>query len=366
MRIFDSKPVLRWLTPAAFVLVIAGGGLVASNASAEDTPKPRTAEQLLVDLQNVKPDGMSGTVVQTANLGIPDIPGAGGSGTSEFTGLLSGTHKLRVWYSSPDKSRVALLGDLQESDVITNGSDVWTWSSKDHKATHRTIDKADRPEAGVRKADPNAPKTPEEAAAWALKAIDPTTQVTTDRNVTVAGNKAYELVLRPKDAGSTVTQVRIAIDGDTKVPLRVQVFGTKDTLALEVGYSEVSFNRPTDDSFTFNPPADTKVTEVAPPERKAPTKAQQEQAKDRAAQAEAATKTVGSGWTTVVVAKLPADADQSNAQLKDFLKNLQPTPAGAPAGKLLVGTAFSAVLTDDGRVAVGAVTPELLYKALEK
>ena len=31
---------------------------------------------------------------------------------------------------------------------------------------------------------------------------------------------------------------------------------------------------------------------------------------------------------------------------------------------LLAGTAFSAVITDDGRLAVGAVKPDLLYRAL--
>ena len=36
------------------------------------------------------------------------------------------------------------------------------------------------------------------------------------------------------------------------------------------------------------------------------------------------------------------------------------------SGRLLAGTAFSAVLTDDGRIAVGAVRPEKLYEALAR
>ena len=59
-----------------------------------------------------------------------------------------------------------------------------------------------------------------------LKALEPTTTVTSDSSVEVAGRAAYELVLDPNDANSLISQVRIAIDGDTKVPLRVQVFGT--------------------------------------------------------------------------------------------------------------------------------------------
>ena len=34
------------------------------------------------------------------------------------------------------------------------------------------------------------------------------------------------------------------------------------------------------------------------------------------------------------------------------------------SGRLLAGTAFSVVITDDGRVAAGAVGPKLLYDAL--
>lgn len=366
MRIFDSKPVLRWLTPAAFVLVVAGGGLVASNANAGDTLPDRSAEQLLTDLQQPQVDGLSGTIVQKANLGIPNIPGAG-SGTSELTSLLSGSHTMYVWYSGPDKARVAVKdGAFQESDVVANGSDVWTWSSSKKSATHRTISKRDQSEVTIHKADPNAPKSPQDAAAELVKVLGPSTEITTDSDVNVAGEQAYELVLRPKDKRSTLTEVRVAIDGDTHLPLRVQAFGTDDVLVFQVEYTAVKFARPADDMFTFNPPADTKVTEAPKTDHKAPTKAQRAQAKKQADQAQSDTKTVGTGWTTVVVAKLPAGDLQSNDQLRGFLKNLSPTAQGAPAGKLLVGTAFSAVLTDDGRIAVGAVKPELLYAALEK
>jgi hypothetical protein len=33
---------------------------------------------------------------------------------------------------------------------------------------------------------------------------------------------------------------------------------------------------------------------------------------------------------------------------------------------LLTGTAFTAVFTDDGRLAVGSVAPEVIYAALEQ
>ena len=104
MRIFSSRPALRWLAPLAFVLAISGTALVATNATAERKLPTRTAEQLLVDVQQAKVDGLSGTVIQRANLGIPEIPGAGEN--SDLGSLVSGTHTLRVRYSECDPQGV--------------------------------------------------------------------------------------------------------------------------------------------------------------------------------------------------------------------------------------------------------------------
>ncbi len=361
MRIFDSKPALRWLAPVAALALVGGTGLVAATATAGDKLPERSAEQLLVDLQQAQVDGLSGTVVQRANLGIPAIPGSGGA--TDATSMLSGTHTLRVWYAGPDKARVALVGTYGESDLVTNGTDVWTWSSDDRAATHRVLPADARKSGDTRKAPAGAPRTPQEAAQWALEALGSSTDVSTNSAVTVADEKAYELVLRPKTTDSLVTEVRIAIDGNTHLPLRVQAFAGDDVV-FEVAYTDISFTKPDDEQFDFNPPAGTKVTEVAPEQRSAPTKAEQKQAKDKIAAKQAQTKTVGTGWSTVVVTDADA-AMGSNDQLKGFLSQLEPVSGSWGSGRLLQGTAFSAVLTDDGRVAVGAVGPELLYKALD-
>ena len=262
MRIFDSKRAMRLLAPLAFVLVVGGTGLVAATASADKKLPTRTPEELLVDVQQAKIDGLSGTVVERADLGIPAIPGANGQDDPELTSLVSGTHTLRVRYSSPDKARLAILGTYSEYDIIRNGKDVWTWSSKDNAATHRTLtaDQAEQPGA----TPSGTPRTPEEAAQKVLKALEPTTTVTTDSAVEVAGRPAYELVLDPNDSGTLISQVRLAVDGDTKLPLRVQVFGPDNKIVFEVGYTSVDFTRPDDAEFVFNPPPGAKVTEVPP------------------------------------------------------------------------------------------------------
>ena len=77
---------------------------------------------------------------------------------------------------------------------------------------------------------------------------------------------------------------------------------------------------------------------------------------------------VGTGWTTVVVSKIgdrSADAAAGAVAGASSASCRRSTATGAPAG-CSPGTAFSAVLTDDGRIAVGAVRPEKLYEALAR
>jgi outer membrane lipoprotein-sorting protein len=396
MSIFTAHPSLRWGVPAAAAAVVALAAVIPSGADASAPLPPRTAEQLLVDVQNARLDGLSGTVVQTANLGLPDLSGlvgaghgGGTSGSSDLTSLVTGSHTLRVWYSGTDKQRIALLGSLGESDIIHNGSDLWVWSSQDNTATHYTVtpppNGGDRPDPvpGV------VPATPGEAASQALAAIDPSTRVSTDGSATIAGRAAYELVLTPRDRASLVAQVRIAVDAETRIPLRVQVFSTKiSDPALEVGFTQVDFSVPEDRQFEFNAPPGTTVTEadLADADHAGPAQGtgQLPPPNAPAPGAHPEPTVVGEGWTSVMVATMPtaspqdpATADPATkpgvddpagprelAQLQGIVDQLPEVSGSWGSGRLLEGTLFSAVITDDGRVAVGAVTPQRLYQAL--
>ncbi|MGW3795330.1 hypothetical protein ACWD8I_29760, partial [Micromonospora arida] len=114
MSVLRSRPVLRWLVPATAAVAVIGGGAAIGTFAAEAEPSlpPRTAAQLLVDLQTSRLEGLSGTVVQRADLGLPPLVGLVPG--NELTTLLTGTHTLRVWYSGPDQQRVALMDTLGE------------------------------------------------------------------------------------------------------------------------------------------------------------------------------------------------------------------------------------------------------------
>ncbi len=342
---------LRWLVPAVAVLATTAGATALKTAAAAEPRLPaRTAAQLLVDLQTARVDGLSGMVTQRADLGLPSLPGLSGQDTA-MSSLITGTHTLRVWYSGPDSARVALLGTLGESDIITNGKDVWMWSSRDNTATHSVRpDPQGKPDKPL---DPaNLPKTPQEAADAALAAIDPTTAVSTAGPVKVAGRSSYELVLAPRDQASLISQIRVAIDGAKHVPLRVRVYaqGVAEP-AIEVAFTQVSFARPGPEQFRFNPPPGAKIVEE---KGDAPVAG-------ATAKPEPKATMIGKGWTTVLVARVPMP--KSSDQLSGLLRHLPAVSGSWGSGHVLSGNLFSALVTNDGRTLAGAVRPERLYQA---
>ncbi|TQJ49130.1 hypothetical protein [Phycicoccus sp. SLBN-51] len=387
MSLFTDHPRARWAAPAAAVAAVAAATLVTNlTASADPSLPPRSAAQLLADVQRAQLAYVSGTVVQSADLGLPDLSALGGGrqGSSSLQSVVTGTHTWRVWYGGEQQQRLALVGSLGESDVIRNGRDLWLWSSDQKTAEHyrlpaksagRTHDAQAGGSSSPRATD--LPKTPEEAAQRALAALDPTTAVTTSGSSVVAGRSAYDLVLKPRDPASLVASVRISVDAKRHIPLRVQAYSTKRANpAFEVGFTSIDFGRPDARQFAFNPPPGTQVTEhpvTAPDRAKA-------QGRDKT-RPKGAPTVVGKGWTAVAVGSLPPGALTSGSskagqpgqpgqrgqgdQLQALLKNLPRVSGSWGSGRLLNGTLFSAVLTDDGRYAVGAVKPEGLYAALK-
>jgi outer membrane lipoprotein-sorting protein len=357
----------RWVVPAVAVVAFVGAGplVAAVTADAHGSLPPRTAAQLLVDVQHAKLTALSGTVVETTDLGLPALPSIGGEGgdAASFSSLVSGSHTLRVWYDGPNRIRLALLGQLGESDLVRNGTDLWSWSSKSNTATHWTVPAGEHGPTMGPTGTAGQGTTPQAAAEAALKAINPSTLVATDPTATVAGRPAYVLSLVPRDARSLVGSVRIAIDGKTHIPTRVQVFARgASTPAFQVGYTSFTTSRPSASVFGFSPPPGATVKQGSHPSA---TREPRMKAHDHGS----APQVVGQGWTSVLVSHVPSDATQGTGgpgSLGALLGHLPTVTGSWGSGHLLRSSLFSAVLTDDGRIAVGAVPPQLLYDALAR
>ena len=164
-----------------------------------------------------------------------------------------------MWYAGPTKQRIAVMDSVNETDVFRDGDQVWQWSSATKTATHTQL-----PAGSAKTRSAPAPTlTPDQVAQRALAALDPTTIVQTDNDKTVAGRAAYELVLVPRATGSRVGAVHIAIDGQYKVPLGVQVYprGADPSKAIDVSFTDINFAVPGDDNFRFTPPKGATVKE---------------------------------------------------------------------------------------------------------
>ncbi len=381
----------KWAVPAGVVVAVGGvmAGSLISVAQATPALPARTPAQLLAAIagDTSPPPALTGTVVETVSLGLPDLPGTGNP--TSITSLLTGSHTIRVWYGGPGHIRLAVPESMSESDLIRNGTSAWFWQSSTNTVTHYQLRAGDeKVPAGSGPAQ--APLTPQQAASQVLAEVGPTTTVRVDSNVVVAGEAAYQLVLAPRDTRSLVGQVRIAVDGRNNVPLRVQVIARgASSAALQVGFTSISFVAPAAANFTFTPPPGAKVVQ----ESLAPGK----QGSPRADGANSPS-VIGQGW--LAVAMLPAsalsglpgnassagDAISSSAHaasgsapaavggggtgenaaiLGALLRSATPVHGSWGSGQLLRTSLVSVLITSNGRIFAGAVAPSVLYSAAQ-
>jgi hypothetical protein len=269
---------------------------------------------------------------------------------------------------------------------------------------------------GATNADTSVP-TPEQSARQILAAIGPSTVVSVQRNVMVAGQPAYQLSLVPRTARSLVGQVTVAIAAAGHFPLRVQVFARgAASPAFSVGYTSLTLGRPAASNFTFTPPAGATVKTVRVPapgmsgwSGVAPSQSAGRQAGPRGSLYSTpadwwaarpglnpgpagGAHTIGQGWLTVLA--LPAGVNQpqlgetntdfqSSSSSEAYSSSLSISftssgpPAGSPvlralwraatpvkgswgSGRLLRTSLVSVLLTSRGTVLIGAVTPAVL------
>src|SRR5438067_12806685 len=112
-----------WSAPVLTAAVLGGVATWPGSASASDHPNlpARSAAQLLADVESSPVEALSGTIVETARLGLPSLPGADNAAALTWQTLVTGSHTVRVWLDGPDKQRIALLGTLPESDGVHRG-----------------------------------------------------------------------------------------------------------------------------------------------------------------------------------------------------------------------------------------------------
>jgi outer membrane lipoprotein-sorting protein len=364
----------RWAVPAVAVVVI-GGAIAASAISvaqaAPDLPA-KTPAQLLASIastQEIPP--LTGTVVETADLGLPQLPDVGNS--NSLTSLITGSHTIKVYWLDAKHFRLALPQAMTETDVIRNGSTMWLWESASNTVAKYSL-AGQQAQEGKPASLPAL--TPQQAASDVLQAVGATTVVGVDSTVSVAGEAAYTLRLAPKDSRSTIGSVAIAIDGKTNVPLRVQVFAKGSaTPAFQVGYTQISYVAPAAANFDFTPPPGATYDNTTSP---------QPGRQDMVPAPAGTTGTYGSGWLTV--AEIPqsslsgapggpgssaapsgsssgAFGADSQAAISAFLGAGKQVSGSWGSGQLIHTSLINVLIVGD-ELYVGAVQPSVLEAAV--
>lgn len=365
---------VRALVPLSVVGVIAAAAVIAPRiASAAPDLPPISPQELLVKALDSKVDAFSGTAALTTNLGLPALPGDVGSASP--LSLISGTHTLQIAANGPDQQRIALLGTMAEYDLVHNGDQVWIYDSSTNSVGH-AVGKADGKHEKAAPPD-EMPLTPQQAAQKFLAAVGPSTQVTVDGTRSVAGIAAYTLIITPKQSGSLIGKVQIAIDAQNGAPLQVAAYAAGATTpAFELGFTSVSFTAPPASRFDFTPPKGAKVSPLTGgtgPETGRQT------ANDQPPQV------LGQDWLSVVelhgvdLGQLQSSAAQDSNQqngaqggengllngnassyLSTVLGSGHKVSGAYGSGTLFTTDFLSVLITDDGRMFVGTVTSSVL------
>ncbi|WP_328488441.1 LolA family protein [Streptomyces zaomyceticus] len=398
----ETRKASRFIVPVAVAGVAAATiGLVPALAASGDPDLPEiTAQQLIEKIAASDTQTLSGTFRISTDLGLPlegltsglgGLAGgmggdAGGSSSADpsekLTELVSGSHTLRIAADGPERQRLTLLDGSDEYSLIHNGDDVWAYDSKSKEVFHEKAPAdADAPGAHEGPKDKELPGTPKQLADEVLKAAGDTTSITVDGTAKVAGRDAYQLVIKPKQAGSTVASVKIAVDAANGTPLKFtlnSVEGGKPV--VDAGFTKIDFSKPAASDFTFKAPEGAKVTEGAA--EKAAEEA--EGAKGNpfgdelpgglgeafglgAGTGKDGVNVIGEGWTTIARLDTGAPAPKTDEAPKE-VQGLLDSLGDKVDGEFGSGTVFktkivNALLTDDGKVYVGAVTKDALVNA---
>jgi outer membrane lipoprotein-sorting protein len=334
--------------------------VLATPAGAGEAPPalpPISAEALVQSVLDTKTiPAFAGSVEVDNNLGLP-IPGvptsAGGNGEA-----------ARVWSDGTGKARLAVPGRDSEMTIVDDGSTVWLWNSDTRTVTKMPHDAgiAEKPLEG-KFADPAT------AATELVTAMQEDSTVTVDGTARVADRPVYQLVLTPKPTERTLLrEIRVSVDSELRIPMSVEILanGQADP-AAKIGFTEFSAAKQDANLFTFTPPAGATVSEKDPAEE-----FHGQGVDEWLAQADL--KTVGRGWDVVATGKVPAGAlkgaedmtGQSDADLFKLLGTVGKEVHGDfGTGYVITTHVGTALITEDGKVAIGAVPEQVVIEAIK-
>jgi outer membrane lipoprotein-sorting protein len=355
----NSRKTALSFAAAGTAAGVIGLVVLASPAGAGEAPPalpPVSAEALVESVLSTDAiPALAGSVAVVNNLGlpIPGVPNSDGDGDA-----------IQVWSDGTGKGRLAVAGRGGETTIVDDGATVWVWNSEDRTVTKVPHDKgmAEKPVEG-KFADPAA------AAKELVTAMRQDSTVSVDGTARVADRPVYQLVLAPKPTEKTLLrEIRVSVDSELRIPLQLEVLanGQADP-AVKVGFTEFTSGAQDPELFRFTPPAGATVTEKDVPEE-----VHGKSVDDFLSQVDL--KTVGRGWDIVATGKVPADAlaaaeGMSGPNGQDVFALLgtfgKEVHGEFGTGYVISTSVGTALITEDGKVAIGAVPEAVVVEAIK-
>jgi outer membrane lipoprotein-sorting protein len=353
----NTKKTALTVAGAGVLAGVIGLGVLAMPAGANEPPPslPQiTADDLVRSVATADIPAMAGKVSATENLGLP------------IKLLPQGTNSASVYSDGQGHYRATLPGKTSEKTVVEDGTTLWVWDS-----AKKTVTKSAH--GDLKQKLPGG----SDLATFGkdlLNLVRQYSDVKVDGTARVAGRPAYELVVTPKPTERTLLrEIRLAVDSETRMPLRAEVLanGQADP-ALKLEFSELTVGPQDAGLFKFTPPAGATVKEKSAQDKPDAATAHKDL---EGIMAGLNLKTVGDGWDTAFVAKLPGDLGSMlgqapgargkgmdvSALLKQFGKQVS---YPGVTGYVFSTKVATALVADDGRVAIGAVPEQVLVEAL--
>jgi len=414
-------------TAVALVAIVAVELVSPTPVSTPGALPPVTADQLIASLSQANPGALAGTVELDSRLGLPGLTQSGG-----------GVRTARLWSDDHGRRRMSLPEPDGERTLVDDGTDVWLWNSATRSVIRTPSGPPEpRPQrlpampeltelsglptlpalgtnpfrqarGGTRRAqvggmDGGMMGSPVDVAVAVLAMLRRDSTVRVDPTAMVADRAAYQLVLDPVPTERTLLrEVRVAVDGRTRLPLEVSVLANGSTEpALRIGFSEISFGAQDPALFAFTPAPGVQVQRMAPrpadPAQIQPPAGAANPSDPSAVEPSAVgpsavgpsavdgtdlggSALIGRGWDTVLLSRVRpatrltgaasgpgADNRPRHTGAVDLLRRIS-SPISGPWGQgRLVSTPIgNTVITTDGRLATGAVPAQVLTEALTR
>ena len=404
--------VKSWLPAVVAPSVIAAGlVIVPMQANAIDLPDLTPAEVLTL-AQSANVTSFSGVILKTTELGLPElefssmvdqqsIDQMSEKMPEEFADfipqvldqnlitqaveLIAGSHTIRV-YAADEMMRVQILDPMAQRDLIVGESTVWMHDFD--KAIAYKLD-FDRAELEAMAVDAEAEllnylaeagktlATPQEVTTELLAAVDEGASIEVGIDHRVAGRGAYQLIVTPDAAESTVDYATLSIDAETGIGLQVQVYAKgQEEPAVSIGFESISFATPDASLFEFSAPAGTTIVDAnelaselenlegfvkaALQEKLEAGKLEGIDKESLQAEYEAmenAPEILGEGWASILSVSGMTDQLPMDMLENELFEGLITEVEG---GKLFSTPLVNILITDDGRILAGAVSVDYL------